>query len=224
MTDTADNTSVYAHGSTSIVMRTASYTAGSTTTLANKPGYLFGNISGLTSKSSFTHGVYSFSSRTSAFLDCTTNAADSTLAYLEGVLMANAYIVLTTSDSSMIKRVPVLVEGYNDGSLQKSQNINKTLGGGIDIAVGGVYRMWNMVVRVRHTETDSNYASLADLEYLYKLNDPGGTPNNILTMTDHLGTNYSVILVGDFQKMILGVQIEGEYAWYNVMLQMMEVL
>jgi len=111
--------------------------------------------------------------------------------------------------------------------LSKSQEVNKTIGGGIDASVGAVYRTWNPTIMVRHTESESGYGTLADLETFYSYNDPGGTPSNIINFYDHHWTSgdptATIIMLGDFQKQVLGVSIEGSNAWYHVRLELHEV-
>ena len=141
--------------------------------------------------------------------------------------MAEKYITLEASDASISERFRVAggpdME-YDDGMLQKSQEVNKTIGGGIDASVGAVYTVWHPTIMIRHTEDVSNYGNLADLKDLYSLNDPGGTPTNVITFTDHhAGAGVNVIMLGDFVKQTLGVSIEGINAWFYVKLELHEV-
>lgn len=141
--------------------------------------------------------------------------------------MAEKYIVLESSDSSLSKyfRVAGGPEGdYNDGMLTKSQEVNKTIGGGIDASVGAVYRTWNPTIMIRHEEDVSGYGDLEDLETFYSYNDPGGTPTNVITFTDHhAGAGVDIIMLGDFVKQTLGVSIEGLNAWFYIKLELHEV-
>lgn len=136
--------------------------------------------------------------------------------------MANAYITLTTSDASLSKRFRVLAEGYSDGNLSKAQQVERTIGGGLDVSHGAVFKQWSMVIRVKHTETDSNYGTLAELETFYKLNKPNATRSPAVTLVDHHNDTYTVILLGELQKNILGCQVEGTDAHFLVKLSMMQ--
>lgn len=142
-----------------------------------------------------------------------------------GASMAVDYIELQTSDggATLTKRFKVLTQGYDDGTLDKAENLQRTIGGGIDHSVGEVYRSWNMIIRVRHTETDANYGTLADLRTFYNLNDPGGTPSNDITLIDHHQQSYTVHFVGSLESSVLGSMIEGEYAIFIVKVRMIEV-
>lgn len=133
------------------------------------------------------------------------------------------YIWLKSSSLSIEEKFRVLSQGYDDGTLEKAETLKRTIGGGIDYSAGAVYKSWSPVIRVRASETETNYGSLADLVALYNLNDPGGTPTNVLTFVDHHGDSYEVYMVGSFRKSLMGVKIEGENAWSLVKLKLVEV-
>lgn len=141
--------------------------------------------------------------------------------------MANKWITFENSNASLSKKFRVAggPEGdYNDGNLSKSQEMNKTIGGGIDASVGAVYRSWNPTIMIRHEEDVSGYGDLEDLETFYSYNDPGGTITNIITFTDHHDSgSVDIIMMGDFAKQTLGVSIEGLNAWFYVKLELHEV-
>jgi len=145
-------------------------------------------------------------------------------AYLGGVLMTQVdYIWLKTSDLSIEKKFRVITQDYDDGTLDRSEEINKTVGGGIDHSVGAIYKTWSMIIRVRHTETEENYGDRQDLEDFYSLNNPSGTPSNDITFIDHHQVEYTVHIVGKMTKNLLGCEIEGEYAWYLYKLNLMRI-
>ena len=125
------------------------------------------------------------------------------------------YFILTNSNSSLSKKFRVILTSYN-ATLEKSQTISKTLDGNLDVSVGGIYETHQYAIRVKQTEDEEDYGSLNDLETFFMLNDPNGTPSNVLTLTDHYGVDYSVYYVGNFSKAIMGVSIEGENAWFVV--------
>jgi hypothetical protein len=137
--------------------------------------------------------------------------------------MANSYITLTDSAAVKSKRFRVLQEGYDDGTWNRSENIRRLIGGGLDHSYGATYRTWNALIKVRHTETDANYGALSDLEYFYKLNNPAGSPNTTLTFVDHHGTSLSVQIVGQMPKNALSCSIEGTTAWFIYKIQLIEV-
>jgi hypothetical protein len=133
------------------------------------------------------------------------------------------YMELKASDASVLKRFRVLAQGYDDGTSRKAESLDRTIGGGVDHSVGAVYVDWNPVIRVRHTEVDSNYGTLAELLWFYELDDPSGTPSNDIIFLDHHDVEHTVHLVGDFQKSLMGVRTEGTEAWSLVKVQMVAV-
>lgn len=147
-------------------------------------------------------------------------------AYCGGVEMAQVdHIWFKTSDNgaTLSKKFRVLQQDYDDGTLEKTESVNKTIGGGIDHSVGAIYKTWSMIVKVRHTETETDYGDKDDLEYFYSLNNPGGTPSNDITFIDHHQVTYTVHTVGKLTKNLLGCQVEGECAWYLYKLQLLRV-
>jgi hypothetical protein len=135
------------------------------------------------------------------------------------------YIWLKTSDggATRSKKFRVLQQDYDDGTLEKAEDVQKTIGGGIDNPVGAVYKTWSMIIRVRHTETEVDYGNVEDLEYFWKLNNPNGTPSNDITFIDHHQVEYTVQTVGKLTKNLMGCQVEGECAWYLYKLQLMRI-
>ena len=125
------------------------------------------------------------------------------------------YFVLTNSNTTLSKRFRVLFEGYVP-IIEKSQTIDKTLDGGLDVSMGGLYETHEYLVRVRYEETDSNYGTMDELKTFFSYNNPNGTPSNVLILTTHLGVNYNVMMVGNFAEKLLGVMIDGIYSFYVI--------
>ena len=125
------------------------------------------------------------------------------------------YFILTNSNNTLSKRFRVLFEGYVP-IIEKSQTIDKTLDGGLDVSMGGLYETHEYLVRVRYEETDSNYGTMDELKTFFSYNNPNGTPSNVLILTTHLGVNYNVMMVGNFAEKLLGVMIDGIYSFYVV--------
>jgi len=125
------------------------------------------------------------------------------------------YFILTNSNNTLSKRFRVLFEGYVP-IIEKSQTIDKTLDGGLDVSMGGLYETHEYLVRVRYEETDSNYGTMDELKTFFSYNNPNGTPSNVLILTTHLGVNYNVMMVGNFAEKLLGVMIDGIYSFYVI--------
>jgi len=125
------------------------------------------------------------------------------------------YFILTNSNNTLSKRFRVLFEGYVP-IIEKSQTIDKTLDGGLDVSMGGLYETHEYLVRVRYEETDSNYGTMDELKTFFSYNNPNGTPSNVLILTTHFGVNYNVMMVGNFAEKLLGVMIDGIYSFYVI--------
>ena len=132
------------------------------------------------------------------------------------------YFVLTNSNASLSKRFRVIATMYVP-TLEKAQSINHTLDGGIDISQGDIHETHSYGIRVRETESDENYGDREDLKAFYMLNNPNGTPSDLITLTDHYGTNYDVYMIGQFNQSLMGVEIEGADAWFLVQVEFLFV-
>jgi len=127
------------------------------------------------------------------------------------------YIELKSSNLSISKKFYVVIGGY-EPNLRKLGTIEDTLNGGIDYSVGALRETHNVIIRVKHTSDETGFGSLADLRSLFELNNPAGTPSNIITYVDHFGASHNVYIVGDFGQSLLTTLIEGSQAVYLVKL------
>jgi len=130
-----------------------------------------------------------------------------------------AYCEIWSSTSSLGGKFAVIRDGYNEITRKKS-TIEETMDGGLDVQVGGIHKLYNLIIRVRHTEPDVGYGTFDDLKDLYELNNPKGSPTNLLWYTSHTGTVEQVYMVGDFQGSLLACRIEGSEAWWDVQVQL----
>lgn len=119
----------------------------------------------------------------------------------------------------------VVLQGYKTGLVKRGEE-RETLGGVIDVAVGHIYWRATFVVFVAHTlsagEIADNQGNYSDLENYFKLNNPLGTPSNLITLVDHLGTTHTGFLRGDHIPEPLTYNIEGEHALYYIPINFME--
>jgi hypothetical protein len=139
--------------------------------------------------------------------------------YLRGITVRSKYIWLTTSDQSLSKRFMVLQQDYDGGTESKQEEIIKTISGGIEHSIGAVSTQWRMIVRVRNWDDDTN-GNLSDLEHFFSLNNPNGTPSNLLTFVDHYGYEHKVIMLGNMKKNLVATVIEGPDALYLYRLEL----
>ena len=134
-------------------------------------------------------------------------------------MATNKYIVLATQDNSLSKRFRIIEGGYAK-NLTKSGSMERTITGKLDVKAGSILRVFPYIIKVRHTETDSNYGTAAELEALFLLNNPASaTTPPLLKYTDHYGTTSDAYLFGDMSFNPLTTIIEGIYAWFFVQVQ-----
>jgi hypothetical protein len=220
------STGIYLRGSITMNwFRIPAYLMAGASVNDNSPSYLKGNEEPKSSQSAY---VCKMANNTFVrlFGYCCGMIRNTTNVYLEGEPMAQVdYIWLKTSDggATKSKKFRVIQSDYDDGTLEKAEDLKKTIGGGIDHSVGEVYVTWSMVIRVRHEEPEADYGNKEDIEYFYSLNNPNGTPSNDITFIDHHQVEYTVHTVGKLTKNLLGTQIEGECAWYLYKLQLIRV-
>ncbi len=226
MADTSASTTAFVEGAITSADFVSSYLVGGGADLDNIPVYLSGVIFSTDSAPAFLFGISSILSSRFAYLFGILR--DNINVYLEGSItgddgVANDYIILRSSDSSIDKKFKVLAPDYDDGTPEKAGTAKKTLGGGISVSVGGIYYSWNPTIRVRHTESEAGYGDLQDLTDLYELNNPNGTPSNVITFIDHHNVDHLVYMVGSLKKAVLGSEIEGTEAHYIVRVTLQEI-
>lgn len=128
----------------------------------------------------------------------------------------NDYWTLASSNSSISGRVRVLVDGYSR-KINKKQSFDTLADGTDDVCFGSLQKTYTIFIRVRHTE-ESGYLTLANIEALYSLNNPNGTPSVEISATDNVGTVMTGYLIGEFSESLLSAVITGYNAWYIIAL------
>jgi hypothetical protein len=228
--NTSDNQIAYLQGAINITWQISAYAQGASNLTSNIPCYILGGIAPSASIPAYLAGIVQLAKSTrSAYLMGILRANIN--AYLEGTnlfpgdpeMAEYDYIWLKSSDDSMQYKFRVLQAGYDDGTLEKAEQLRRTVGGGLDHSQGAIYQSWSPTIRVRHTEPETNYGTTADLKALYMLNNPNGTPSNVITFIDHHGDSYYVRMLGTFRKNLLGTSIEGNQAWSIIQLALIEV-
>ena len=97
--------------------------------------------------------------------------------------------------------------------MERKDTINTTLEGEYDISRGGVYKVFTYALRVRIEEDEDDFGSQADLEYFYSLNNPNGSPSDILFLTDHYENMWEVAMVGVYNPNASTIYLNGPYAF-----------
>lgn len=137
--------------------------------------------------------------------------------------MANRYITLTNSNSTLSKKFKVVMGSYNVSS-RKIQSMQTTIGGKIDLGQGSTIATHRYTLKVYGTgSAPSGYGDMSDLETLFALSDPGATPSDVITMIDHLGSSHSVYFLGELSKQPLAYLLDGNDARYMMSIEMVEI-
>lgn len=119
------------------------------------------------------------------------------------------YFTLEDSISYLSKRFKVIQEGY-EPMLVRAETIQHTLDGLTDASRGPIYEIHRYLIRVpAAVAPGSEYGTLDDLEQFFRLNNPNGSPTDILTMTDHYGVAHHVLFTGEWAPKILSALVEG---------------
>jgi hypothetical protein len=126
--------------------------------------------------------------------------------------MADKYIILQDSNMTKTKRFICVFPGYNPFK-ERKDTIESTVDGELDIQRGAIYKTFSYNFRVRIEEDDANYGDQADLEYFYDLNEPNGSPSDKITLTDHYGGQWIVVMTGNYDPQVQTVYLDGPYAW-----------
>lgn len=204
----------YLHGADTPTDSTPAHTHGQDNTSDSTSAYLFAGNTSNDSTPAFCNGLQATrSSYIHAFL--TSESTNSTPAYLLGSATSVNYTTIETAEGVQY-RFRILAQGPIDDILSKADQPIPTVGGGRDFSASHIYRRFEPVIKVRHTEPESAYATLSDLQTLY-------STNSVYMWYDHFGNNYMVKLLGNLKQSMLTQVVEGENAWYIIRLTMLEV-
>jgi hypothetical protein len=135
------------------------------------------------------------------------------------------YIIL--ADSSVIDPA----DGFKFKAIQLSRpqrrtdTIDYTLGGTIDKQAGPILNFFTYVLRVpEDDQSDASYGTMSDLRTLFELCNPNATPSDVITLTDHYGTEIDCYFLGEISPEPLTTMLEGPNAWHIVPIQLQEKL
>lgn len=129
------------------------------------------------------------------------------------------YIVLEDSEVTKTKRFKAT--GFSP-PIDRTDDIKFTLSGNYDKAAGSLIYRWRYVLRVPAESSDSNYGTYDDLKWFYALNSPAGTPNDLITLTDHYGNVHYCIFEGSMVPVPLTTQLDGPNAYMTVPITLLE--
>lgn len=142
-------------------------------------------------------------------------------------MATNSYVTLTTTGSSPIsKRFYAIMTGYME-SRQKTQNIEINIGGKPLITNGGVLRTWGYSFKVSNDVgngmSTGSYGNLADIDYMYGLNNPNGNPSDVFTLIDHYNVSHSVKFIDNLDVTVLTTVLDGDDSYFYVPVKLMEI-
>jgi hypothetical protein len=79
-----------------------------------------------------------------------------------------------------------------------------------------ISRTFQFIIFLRDTEDEEGYGDVVELERIYGLNNPNGTPSNVITLEDHFNNQFDCYMAGNFVPEPLTTTISGLYAWYYI--------
>lgn len=130
------------------------------------------------------------------------------------------YITLKSSTGGIDKRFEAESMGR---TAKRVQTVSELTGGKLSIASGRARDHYAYVLMVPHTPTDLNYGSLDDLRQLWRLNNPNGSPSDVLTLVKYDGTELEVRALGDLPERPFSVIVEDEGAYYLIEVEFVDV-
>jgi hypothetical protein len=106
----------------------------------------------------------------------------------------------------------------------RTDDVKTTLSGSLDKSAGPILKSWRYLLRVPFQTDDSDYGTMDNLITLFELNDPNGTPSDIITLTDHYGNDFNVIFVGTLDPENATTILDGYNSHYIVGIELREVV
>jgi hypothetical protein len=135
-------------------------------------------------------------------------------------MATNDYITLTNSNASHSKRFKVTQMAP---TLDRTDETARTISGTLDKSAGVILAMHQYIIRVKAESADSQYGSLSDLQYFFKLNNPNGVPSDKIVLTDHYGDNHNCIFIGSLGPENVTTMLEGVNAIFFCKIQLGEI-
>ncbi|MCP4537703.1 MAG: hypothetical protein GY832_11195 [Chloroflexi bacterium] len=138
------------------------------------------------------------------------------------------HIILSNSDSTLVKKFRVLSAGYSPVR-SKIGARRVTVTGKWDNQVGPILRSWKYVLLVfaadptdpAGTDLDTEgYGTLAHIKTFFDYQDPVNDPTNVITYTDYDSVAHPVYLVGQLSEQNLSPQIIGGCTVFQVPIEM----
>lgn len=138
-------------------------------------------------------------------------------------MAVNEYITICTSGSELSKKFYAILNGYTEIN-QKAQTVEDNIEGNPLITNGGIRYMINYVLKLSAEMADPEFGVKDDIITMYRLNDPNGTPSDVLTLIDHYGTRRTVKFTGSLEMNPLTTMIDGEDSYFYTPIRFIEVI
>lgn len=132
-----------------------------------------------------------------------------------------AYIVISDSTASKVKRFKAIKMSMPK---QRTDSMQITASGAVDIAAGVILQYLQYTLKVPEESADSLYGTRLDLDYFFMLNNPAGSPSNLLTLVDHYGDTFTVAFKEDVAPSPITTQLEGNNAIYYIPVKFIKIL
>lgn len=131
------------------------------------------------------------------------------------------YIILQNSNATLVRRFKAI--GLKPVQM-RTDSMEYTLDGRPDKTAGPIINQFGYVLRVPEDDpADANYGNMAELRTLYELTNPGATPSDVITLTDHYGVTHNCYFTGDMAPEPLTTMLEGQNAWHIVQIMLQEI-
>lgn len=137
-------------------------------------------------------------------------------------MATNEYITLCSSGSEIDKKFYAILNGYTERHV-RGQTVDINVEGAPLITNGGIYKAFDYILKLTHETLDPSFGNKDDLIALFDLNDPNGSPSDVITLVDHYGEFHHIKFTGDLEVNPLTVVIEGEDSYFYTPIRVIEV-
>lgn len=132
------------------------------------------------------------------------------------------YIILGNSNSSLVRRYKAI---QMSNPKQRTDNMSYTLSGKTDKHAGSIINTWTYTLKVPIDDpTDANYGNYTELATLFALNNPAGTPSDVIKLTTHFGgTPLNCHFMGQMVPEPITTILEGNSGQYLIQVSLQEI-
>ncbi|MBN1967320.1 MAG: hypothetical protein JW910_21890 [Anaerolineae bacterium] len=129
-------------------------------------------------------------------------------------------ISLRTSDGSTDKK---FWASRLTRTARRAQTVEEMAGGRLSVSSGKKRDVYAYILFVAEEPADPDYGSVADLRKLFSLNNPSGSPSDVITLTRHDGVELDCRMLGDMPDDPYTVILEGETAYYEIPIELADI-